>query len=185
MFPDNVPDVFELLEFPDGASAERGKDLFQTAWVSGLSSTQRFSRGRFSSLAIRPQSLANRREAERPIPRMQTAGSTRGCVTLRNIIRGRRCRIFSSNTITEEVDGQQLTTDPAADITAYLLESSEPWQPITPPEVGELSDAIEALAFEYLTDSVSVSQAQEFLASGIPNRYATEVKVDELSIARR
>ena len=170
--------VFQLLDFPEGASAERGKNLFQTRGCLACHQHKDFPEADYPRSTFGPnlsrigaKLKTNPEEADRWL-----------YTWLRNPsqyhTRTKMPDLFLEP-ITEEVDGQERTTDPAADITAYLVESSEPWQPISPPDINALADDVEDLALEYLTDSVSVSRAQEFLASGIPERYASEMKVDE------
>lgn len=72
-------------------------------------------------------------------------------------------------------DGE--TSDAAGDITAYLLASQDDWQPAEMPDVD--SGALNDLAKIYLKASFTDKQAERFAASGIPNDFAADVKGDE------
>lgn len=68
-------------------------------------------------------------------------------------------------------------SDPAADVTEYLL-ASQGWQA---PPVPPLSDAdLDALALEHLKATFTARQAREYLEKGIPQSRAGELKGDEV-----
>lgn len=75
-------------------------------------------------------------------------------------------------TITKENE----TSDPAADVTAYLLSSQE-WQPKEAAPLHE--DVLQELAVTHLKDKVTARQAAEYARSGIPAEQAGDFKGDE------
>ncbi|MEQ8837879.1 MAG: c-type cytochrome, partial [Lacipirellulaceae bacterium] len=75
-------------------------------------------------------------------------------------------------------------TDPAADITAYLLSVESDWKPQGVPAENELSqkerEDLAALALEWLASpQIPEATAKKFLQEGIPERFANKVKEDE------
>jgi hypothetical protein len=81
-------------------------------------------------------------------------------------------RTIMPNVLLEPVtlaDGK--VSDPAADATAYLLQSTEQWKPTEIPAAGSLTDderkALDELALMYLKDRFPTAKAQEVLASGL------------------
>lgn len=74
-------------------------------------------------------------------------------------------------------DAEGAVSDPAADVTEYLL-ASQGWQA---PAVPPLSDAdLDALAEQHLANAFTARQAKEYLAKGIPQSRAAELKGDEV-----
>jgi len=76
-------------------------------------------------------------------------------------------------------------TDPAADIAAFLLGASAPWQPEVPTPQQQLSPReardLEDLTAVWLTPSFQSKRlAAEYANKGIPERIAGTVKVDEM-----
>jgi cytochrome c551/c552 len=81
-------------------------------------------------------------------------------------------------------DGKQ-QTDPAADITKFLLGSTGDWKPSDVP-ARELNDeerqALHDLALEYLKNVFTRKQADTYLKSGIPENRQAELKGDEVEL---
>lgn len=73
-------------------------------------------------------------------------------------------------------------SDPAADITAYLLTSQEGWKPEAVPEIALDSTAernLNELVMTYLLGSFSKGRAEVYLSDGIPRQDEAQLKVDE------
>lgn len=75
-------------------------------------------------------------------------------------------------------------TDPAADITAFLLGSPVDWEPTDVPTAGEWSEDEVAdladLAVEWLaSDAIPSSRAEKFVEDGIPDALEPKLKADE------
>lgn len=68
-------------------------------------------------------------------------------------------------------------TDPAADVTAYLLSSKQDWQPKAPPALDEAG--LDELAAQYMQASFTKSQIADYLKNGIPEKRRAQLKVDE------
>jgi cytochrome c2 len=82
-------------------------------------------------------------------------------------------RTIMPNVLLEPVtlpDGK--VSDPAADATVYLLQSTEGWKPQDVPSASTLTDqerkALDELALMYLKERFTANRAQEVLKSGIP-----------------
>jgi mono/diheme cytochrome c family protein len=75
----------------------------------------------------------------------------------------------------KDADGK--LTDPAADVTAFLLGSKQEWQPKAPPPLDEA--ALDELARQYMQASFTNSKTTEYLKSGIPEKLRSQLKVDE------
>ncbi len=75
----------------------------------------------------------------------------------------------------EEADGG--VSDPAADIAAFLMADSEPWQPPVVPVPDEV--AVDELALLHLKAVFTARQAQTYLKEGIPESLRGELKGDE------
>jgi cytochrome c551/c552 len=163
---------FEYVEHYEGiseqASAERGKELFQTRGC-----------------------LACHQHKEFPAAKdTQGPDLSRIGAKLRNE-RGRRwlyswvrepnryhARTVMPNLFLEPIesaDGE--ISDAADDITAYLLTSQEDWQPGDVPDVDE--NSLNELAKIYLKASFTEKQADAYARNGIPNDFSADVKGDE------
>lgn len=83
--------------------------------------------------------------------------------------------------VMEEVDGEQVakTTDPAADIAAYLL-SLEGWEPIPTPELNDRD--LDELTRMHLHQAYRESEVEEILKSGL-KRDPAELKGDDVELA--
>lgn len=71
-------------------------------------------------------------------------------------------------------------TDPAADITVYLL-SHKGWEPEAVPEID--TTALDELALMYLEGAFTRAQARQYLEHGIPESIAAELVGDERVLA--
>ncbi|MEX2187033.1 MAG: c-type cytochrome [Pirellulales bacterium] len=83
--------------------------------------------------------------------------------------------------VVEEVDGKQMTktTDPAADIAAYLL-SLGGWEPTPTPQLN--TEDVDQLALMHLSKAYRESEAKEILKSGL-RRDPAELKGDDVELA--
>ena len=72
---------------------------------------------------------------------------------------------------------QEKVTDPAADITAYLLTSQDDWKPGEVPNLDE--KALNDLAETYLLGSFSKGRTEVYLSEGIPRQDEATLKIDE------
>jgi cbb3-type cytochrome oxidase cytochrome c subunit len=77
----------------------------------------------------------------------------------------------------KEADGK--VTDPAADITAWLMTSGD-WKPAARPELN--LESLDALALQHLTGAFTERQAKEYLETGIPEAFASQLKGDEIEL---
>lgn len=68
-------------------------------------------------------------------------------------------------------------SDPAADVTAYLM-ASQGWQAPAVPALNEAD--LDQLALEHLSNTFTARQAKEYLQKGIPESRAGELKGDEV-----
>ena len=95
-------------------------------------------------------------------------------------------RTLMPNLLLEPLPGEKggPTTDPAADLAAFLLSSSD-WKPTGIPgrELSEADrQALFDLAFDHLRNAYPTRQAKEYLDSGIPESMAGEIKGDEIEL---
>jgi cytochrome c551/c552 len=95
-------------------------------------------------------------------------------------------RTLMPNLILDPIAGANgKSTDPAADIAAYLLTSRQDWQPKDVP-ARELDEdeqiALKDLALEHLKAVFPRKQAEAFLETGIPDSRRGEVKGDEVEL---
>lgn len=94
-------------------------------------------------------------------------------------------RTVMPNMILDPVKGTDgKTTDPAADIAAFLLESKG-WEPTNIPGrdlTKEEAASLDELALEHLQNAFSKRQAEEFLKTGIPERMRADLKGDEIEL---
>ena len=94
-------------------------------------------------------------------------------------------RTVMPDTFLEPVtDAQGNTSDPALDVTEYLLTSQQDWKPrqvnreMTSVEIASL----EKLALQNLEEKLPGSRARQFLQNGIPASQAAEIKGDEIAL---
>lgn len=71
-------------------------------------------------------------------------------------------------------------TDPAADVTAYLLGSQQGWKPQPVPELD--AAALDELALMHLTQAYPRKQAEKYLQEGIPEANRASLKGDEVEL---
>jgi mono/diheme cytochrome c family protein len=87
-------------------------------------------------------------------------------------------RTVMPNLFLEPVTGADgKTSDPAADVTAYLLSSRDGWKAGDAPTVVEKD--LDDLAAEYLRSSFTNRQTEDYLKNGIPAKLRDQLKVDE------
>ncbi len=72
--------------------------------------------------------------------------------------------------------------DPAADITAYLLSSSNGWKPDPVALADYDPSAMDALILEYLSAPFSQQEAEQFVRNGIPESMRSSLKGDEVEL---
>ena len=77
-------------------------------------------------------------------------------------------------------DGTEV--DPAADIAAYLLASSNGWKPAET-RLDPSLEEIEAMAMEYLQKAFFTSDAERYVKAGIPVEIAETLKGSEVELA--
>ncbi len=79
-------------------------------------------------------------------------------------------------------------TDPAADITAFLMKSTQDWKPTDVPAQNKLTDdersALFALGLLYLKEKFPEERAEQYLKNGIPLERASGVIGAEASLVR-
>jgi cytochrome c2 len=80
-------------------------------------------------------------------------------------------------------------TDPAADISAFLLDQVVDWQPKDIPArgwEGQEREALADLAVEWLTsDAIPAKRAREFVTKGIPDSLEPKLKADEKLLLKK
>jgi mono/diheme cytochrome c family protein len=92
-------------------------------------------------------------------------------------------RTVMPNLFLEPIHGaDDEVTDPADDITAYLLSSQDDWKPAAVPPVDH--EALNSLAFIYLKATFTDKQSERFAKEGIPADFAQDVKGDEQLMIR-
>ncbi len=86
----------------------------------------------------------------------------------------------------KEADGK--TSDPIADITAFLMQSTQDWKPTDVPSAQELSaaesEALSNLAFQFVKEKFPAERAKQFVEEGVPLSRASGVKGDEALLLR-
>jgi hypothetical protein len=95
-------------------------------------------------------------------------------------------RTFMPNLLLDPVaDAEGTLTDPAADITAFLMTSQQDWKPTDVPsrELSEAEqEALNDLALEHLQTAFTRRQAEKYLETGIPEDRRSELKGDEVEL---
>ena len=74
--------------------------------------------------------------------------------------------------------------DPAADIAAFLLASSNGWEPAAP-QLNPDSAMVREVAFEYLKSAFFQDMAKEYLENGIPEELSASLKGTEVELLNR
>ncbi len=86
----------------------------------------------------------------------------------------------------KESDGT--TSDPIADITAFLMKSTQDWQPTDVPSArgltGSENEALLDLAYQYVKEKFPEEKAKQYVEEGIPLSRASGVKGDEAILLR-
>ncbi len=80
----------------------------------------------------------------------------------------------------QTADGKSI--DPAADITAYLLNSSNGWKPDPAALVGFDPNAMDGVILEYLAAAFPRRDAEQYLQTGIPEAIKATLKGDEVEL---
>lgn len=78
--------------------------------------------------------------------------------------------------IATEQDGNQVVTDPAADVAAFLLASGDGWKPAEVPSREEISESVERLVTEYLENTFTRAQVERYLDEGMPSDVAKSLR---------
>jgi cbb3-type cytochrome oxidase cytochrome c subunit len=172
---------YEYLETPDGLAdadaeqIERGKEAFELRGCLAC-----HSHGDFPNAASdRGPDLTNIGDKLKA-----SAGAPNGAAWLYTWIR--QPSHYNVRTIMPDLfleaktnaDGE--VVDPAADITAYLLSSSNDWQPVATPQPA-LRD-LDQFVLENLRQLYPLSLAQERLVTGIPEAEAPSLKGAEVEL---
>jgi len=163
---------FEYLEKPkdvsDEPSAERGKTVFQVRGCLACHQHKDFPEAKSTQgpdLSRIGDKLSN----------------PEGAKWLYSWVREPKhyhARTVMPNLFLEPIPGADgKVSDPAADVTAYLLSSKEGWQRQPSPQIVEKD--LDDLAAEYLRASFTNRQTEEYLKNGIPAALRDQVKVDE------
>jgi cytochrome c2 len=158
------------------ASAERGKKVFEMRGCLACHTHADFPRGNADHGPDLSRIGA------------KLAGSENGKKWLYSWVREPNryhARTVMPNTFLEpQQDAEGNTTDPALDVTEYLMTSQQDWQPRSVNRQMNSDDmaSLEKLALQNLEDKFPASRAREFLKNGIPSSQAGEVKGDEAAL---
>ncbi len=174
---------FEYTEPPKSvtveASAERGKYLFEVRGCLACHTHADFPEGK----------MTQGPDLSRIGAKLSHQGNPDGKKWLYTWLRDPmkyHARTFMPNLLLEPVaDAEGTLTDPAADITAFLLTSQQDWQPTDVPS-RELTEAehqaLHDLALEHLQTAFTRRQAEKYLETGIPEERRSELKGDEVEL---
>jgi hypothetical protein len=173
---------FDYYESPRGvtekASAERGKQLFETRGCLACHQHADFPQGKMRQ---GPNLTNLGGKLDRP-------GNKGGRQWLYSWLRNPsnyHPRTLMPNLILEPIDdGNGKVSDPAADISAFLLASAD-WQPANVPGrtlTAEEREALFKLAFDHLKDAYPKRQAKQYLEHGIPESLGGEIKGDDIEL---
>ncbi|HEX7380325.1 MAG TPA: c-type cytochrome, partial [Pirellulales bacterium] len=168
---------FEYVERHDGiteeASAERGKELFSIRGCLACHQHKDFPEGKQSQGP----------DLSRIGAKLTTEDGKRWLYSWVREPNRYHARTVMPNLFLEPITGaDDKTSDPADDITAYLLSSQEDWKPAAVPAVDR--EALNKLAYIYLKATFTDKQSERFAKDGIPADFATDVKGDELLMVR-
>lgn len=86
--------------------------------------------------------------------------------------------------LTPQPQADGTTTDPAADIAAFLLDSSNGWKPTDPQLTPNPADVRE-VALEYLKSAFFKADAEIYLEQGIPEEIGATLKGNEVELVNR
>ncbi|MFO0897371.1 MAG: c-type cytochrome [Pirellulales bacterium] len=160
-------------EVTEQASAERGKTLFEVRGCLACHKHQDFPVGQ----ATQGPDLSR---IGAKLAQSKDNGGRQWLYTWLRNPNAYHPRTSMPNLILDPIqDADGKVTDPAADITAWLMTSGD-WKPGARPEL-DLA-ALEDLAKQHLTGAFSVRQAEEFLQTGIPEAFASQLKGDEVEL---
>ncbi|HZZ71938.1 MAG TPA: PDZ domain-containing protein, partial [Pirellulales bacterium] len=172
------------------ASAERGKKLFQTRGCLACHSHADFRREDMPETQADQGPDLSRIGAKLKSHGDQDQGT--GLYWLYSWVRQPNhyhARTVMPNlflNVIKDKDGNE--TDPAADITAYLMNSQQDWTPTGIPAENTMTkdeaQALFDLSFEYIKEKVSEKVAYEYLGNGIPKERAADLKGDEIVLVR-
>ncbi|MGE0607807.1 MAG: hypothetical protein AB7O62_12005 [Pirellulales bacterium] len=173
---------FEYLSAPEGVnqppSVERGKYLFETRGCLACHQHKDFPKAtgvQGPELSRIGAKLSSASAADKLYD-----WSTNGPRWLYSWVR--KPNRYHARTVMPDVQLEKITkgediSDPAADITAYLLESQEGWKPAAAPAFNEAT--LRELAVKHLRDKVTERQANAYADHGIPADQAGGFKGDE------
>jgi cytochrome c2 len=169
---------FEYAELADDAegSAERGKKVFELRGCLACHSHADFPKGKATHGPDLSQIGA------------KLASNPNGKKWLYSWVRDPsqyHARTLMPNTFLEPIeDAQGNVTDPALDVTEYLLTSQQDWKPrqISREMSSAEFDSLYRLALSHLEEKFPTSRAEQFLTSGIPQSQAGEIKGDEAAL---
>ncbi|HTU27728.1 MAG TPA: c-type cytochrome, partial [Pirellulales bacterium] len=160
------------------ASAERGKQLFETRGCLACHQHAEFPQGKMTQ----GPNLTNLGG------KLGREGNPAGAKWLYSWLKNPsnyHPRTLMPNLLLEPLPGEGGTkTDPAADLAAFLL-SSKDWKPTNVPGRNlnpQEEQALKDLAFDHLRNAYTSRQAHEFLEKGIPESMAAEIKGDEIEL---
>ena len=165
---------FEPLDPPDGvteeASAERGKELFETRGCLACHTHEAF-----------PEIQQTQGpELSRMGAKLTTEAGRRWLYSWVRQPNKYHTRTVMPNVFLDAIDrGDGQVSDPAADVTAFLLDSKG-WTPGAVPALDEA--ALDDLVLLHLTGTFARSQAERFLEEGIPESMAGNLKGDEIEM---
>lgn len=171
---------FEYVEPSQGitqeASAERGKELFQTRGCLACHQHKEFPNAKQTQGP----------DLSRIGGKLKLNGQD-GQRWLYSWVREPNryhARTVMPNLFLEPITGKdEEVSDPAADIAAYLMSSQDDaWQPAAVPDVD--TSALNDLAYVYLKATFTEKQARKFADNGIPAEFAADIKGDEQLMVR-
>ncbi|HEY1784330.1 MAG TPA: c-type cytochrome, partial [Pirellulales bacterium] len=162
----------------DDASAERGKQLFETRGCLACHQHAEFPQGKMKQ----GPNLTNLGG------KLGREGNPVGQKWLYSWLRNPsnyHPRTLMPNLLLEPLPAENGgKTDPAADLAAFLL-SSKDWKPTAIPgrELNQSErEALFDLAFDHLKNAFPTRLAKEYLEDGIPESMAGEIKGDEVEL---
>ena len=169
---------FEYVERSEGitqeASAERGKELFQTRGCLACHQHKEFPAAKQSQGP----------DLSRIGAKLNSNVGRRWLYSWVREPNRYHARTVMPNLFLEPIAGKDdEVSDPAGDITAYLLTSQDDdWKPVAVPEVD--TQALNDLAYIYLKATFTEKQARRYADEGIPADFAADIKGDEQMMVR-
>jgi cbb3-type cytochrome oxidase cytochrome c subunit len=174
---------FEYIPSPESVTAEpsveRGKQLFEIRGCLACHQEADFPQG----------TMTQGPDLSRIGAKLAHRGDPDGAKWLYTWLRNPdqyHARTFMPNLLLEPLPGPDGTlTDPAADITAYLLTATQDWKPKNIPS-RDLNDeeksALHDLALDHLQTVFTRRQSEKYLKEGIPEERRSELKGDEIEL---